>query len=505
MNQYDKEFAPESVDEQIEQLLLRNRVQADEATPQARLVRDLQDAYTEEEVLAHVWNSLVEHIENKNSIPQQNILDGQSESPQISNLANYRSTKPGKRAIISPLSLVAASLLAALVVGSLVWVVTFSRQPNSHVAWSGQQNTSPSGVYIATGNGVFRINRQTHKIIWHFKWPAPPFTNCLVDGQCPGVASLVLEKNMLYAALMDGNLYAIDANSGMLRWSQVLKTSPTLTTVVDGKLYLVVSASVSVYSSYVVYTFDPVTGKEYQHYQILRSAIGGESFSIAEQKIYVSSGNGLYAFNLANGTQVWHKQIDQKQAFSGLLVINGVLHISSTPALDNNVQAGASAGYVYAFNAQTGTQIWRSTTEGNALLTTVAENVVYLRTDQFMLDAYDAQTGKELWHRSVGTYATHMVVNAGVVYVVGTVKANSPYRGVIALNAADGSIKWQAPYADTSNSVGPSSGPVLINATLYVGDLTLHVLNAKDGSAMWSLGGTGSEIAPFIDALVVAP
>src|SRR5579884_3256996 len=125
MNQFDKEFAPESVDEQIEQLLLQDRVQEDKATSQARMVHDLQDVYAEEEVLAHVWNSLVEHMENKNNIHRQDVQDEQAEQPQTAPLEWDHSIKPIRSARYSRFSLVAAVLLAALVVGSMVGVLTF--------------------------------------------------------------------------------------------------------------------------------------------------------------------------------------------------------------------------------------------------------------------------------------------------------------------------------------------------------------------------------------------
>lgn len=516
MNQYDKEFAPESVDEQIEQLLLQDRVQVDKATPQVRIVRDLQDAYAEEEVLAHVWNNLVEQIENKSNMHQQDVQDEQAEPQQIAHLERNHSIKPIRKIRYSRFSLVAAVLLAALVVGSMVWVLTFLRHQNTNVVSPQPQNTSPSGIYIGAGNGVFRIDRQTHKVIWRYKFPAPPLSSCGADGNCAMFGNLVLANNMLYVPLIDtSTLYALDANTGAVRWSYKFGINLTLgqTTVVDGKLYSIVFSTGSDHEDYYAYALNPVNGVEYKHYHLVSNSIGYVGFSIEALRLYVristeaqtlyaSSDNNLYAFNLADGKQIWHQQIDQKLGFAGLQVVNGVLYTSST-----SIDSSASwPGYVYAFNAKNGTQIWQSPTVGDASFVTVAENVIYLSNNQYELGAYNAQTGKELWHRSVGFYANNIVVNAGVVYIAGSYGENVPYQGVIALNARDGSIRWKTPdNANSPNASNPASGPVLVNGTLYVGDLKLFALNMKDGSIQWSFTASGLDVPPIIVTIVATP
>jgi outer membrane protein assembly factor BamB len=503
MNQYDKEFAPESVDEQVEQLLLQDRVQVDKATPQARMVRDLQDVYAEEEALAHVWNSLVEYMENKNDMFQQDIQDEQAEQPETAPLEGYPSIKPIRPARYSRFSLVAAVLLASLVVGSMVWVLTFLHHQNSQVAGPQLQSPSPSGVYIGAGNGIFRIDRQTHKVIWSHKFPAPPASSCGADGNCAMFGDLVLANNMLYVPLIDTNtLYALDANNGALRWSHNFQLNLRQTTVVDGKLYSIVF-SASTPDDYYVYALNPVNGVEYNHYHLFSNNSGSLGFSIVAQTLYASSDNNLYAFNLADGKQIWHQQIDQKLGvFADLQVVNGVLYTSST-FMDSSASL---PGYVYAFNAKTGTQMWRSPTVGDAYFVTVAENVIYLSTGRYELDAYNAQTGKELWQRSVGFYVNNIVVNAGVVYLGGSYGENIPYPGVVALNAKDGSIKWRtSDDAKSPNFSKPASGPVLVDGTLYVGDLKLLALNTKDGSAQWSLAVSGLDVPPIIITIVVAP
>jgi outer membrane protein assembly factor BamB len=321
--------------------------------------------------------------------------------------------------------------------------------------------------------------------------------------------NFVLANNMLYVPLLDtSTLYAFDANSGAVRWSHNFSMTLRQTTVVDGKLYSIVFSGGSDHEDYYAYALNPVNGVEYKHYHLVSNSNGYIGFSIVEQTLYANSDNNLYAFNLADGKQIWHQQIDQKLGFSGLQVVNGVLYTSSTP-----IASSASwPGYVYAFNAKTGTQIWRSPTVGDAMFVTVAENVVYLNANigegPYTIDAYNAQNGKALWHRSVGFYvsANNIVVNAGVVYLAGSYGENTPYRGVIALNAKDGSIKWQTPdNANRPNASNAASGPVFVDGTLYVGDLKLLALNAKDGSAQWSFAASGLDVPPIIIAIVAAP
>lgn len=514
MKQYDKDFVPESVDEQIEQLLSRSGVQLDKATPQERMVHDLQDVYTEEEVLAHVWNSLVEHMENKNNMQQQDLQNEQSEQQRSGNVERSHSLKPLKQTRYPHLNLVAAVLLAALVVGSMVWVLTFLRHQDTQVATSPQpQNVSPSGIYIGAGNGVFRIDRQTHKVIWRYKFPAPPLNACGVTGNCALFAgNLVLANNMLYVPLRGGMLYALDANNGAVRWSHNFKMFLSRIAMVNGQLCAISNEGTDSPDFYV-HMFNPANGAVDKQYHFSRSSggsIGSTNYAVAGQTLYTDAGNGLYAFNLANGKRLWQQQIDQKHLFSGLQVVSGVVYASSL------VNANAPSGYVYAFNASTGEQVWQTATVGNVFLATVAENVVYLSaedpnltTNPYTLYAYSAQNGKQLWqHHSLGISASanNTVVNAGVVYIAGSYGENTGYQGLIALNAKDGSIKWQTPNnAKSPNASEPASGPVLVDGTLYVGDTSLHVLNAKDGSALWNVAIGGLDVSPVIVTIVVAP
>jgi outer membrane protein assembly factor BamB len=493
MNENDIKFTPESVDEQVEQLLSQTGVHSNVAAPQARMVRDLQDAYDDEEILAHVWSDLVEHIESKSS--QRDILERQAE-PQIVHFEETRPAKPFQRTWLAHMSLIAAVLVTALVVGSMLGILTLTRQRGGVAALPPQQNASPSGIYIGVGNGVFRIDRQTHKVLWKFKLPAPPLSSCGVKGNCTLFAGdLLLAKNMLYVPLQDGTVDALDANTGAKRWSHKFGMFLSQITMIDGKLWTI-STKGSDYADFYVTAFNPVNGVEEKHYHVSLHA-SGPRFSVVGQTLYAYAENKLYAFNLADGTQIWHQQIDQKLMFSGLQVVNGVLYTVSTPNAD------ASSGYVYAFNARTGAQIWRFPTVGNVLLT-VSENIVYLSANQYMLYAYSSQTGKELWHRSLGAYAseTNTVVHAGILYIAGSYGENTPYRGVLALSAKDGSLKWKTP---ENADINPASGPVLTDGVLYVGDLALHAFNAQNGSALWSLPISGLDVPPVIETIVVAP
>jgi outer membrane protein assembly factor BamB len=514
MNQYDNDFAPESVDEQVEQLLSEDRRQADKVIPQARMVHDLQNIYKEEEVLAHVWNGLVEHMENKNARMLQAVQNEQPGQTQIANFERRHSIKPVNQSRYSRLSLVAAVLMAALVVGSMVWVLTFLQHQDTHVATPQSPNASPSGIYIGAGNGVFRIDRQTHKVVWRYKFPVPSLETCGVAGNCALFAgNLLLAKNMLYVPLQGGILYALDANNGKLRWSHNFNMFLSGITLVDGQL-CAVSSEGSDLPDFDVHMFNPANGGEYKHYHFSRNT-GGSFFSVsiervvAGQILYANSDNRLYAFNLANGKQIWQQQIDQRLAFSGLQVVNGVLYASSFP------NTGTSSSYVYAFNASTGAPLWQSVTVNNAFLATVSDNVVYVSaedpnstTTSYMLSAYNAQTGKKLWHSSVGisASASNTVVDAGIMYMAGGYGENNAYQGVIALNTRDGSVKWQTPdNAKSSNSSNPASGPVLVDGTIYVGDTSLHALNARDGSSLWNLTISGLDVTPVIVTIVVAP
>ncbi len=99
---------------------------------------------------------------------------------------------------------------------------------------------------------------------------------------------------------------------------------------------------------------------------------------------------------------------------------NGIVYISS----NGNTHVIKQNGYFYAFNAKTGTMVWKpvligSNDAGNA--PTVANGVVYMGAPDTYLYAYDASTGKLIWKKPtggrIGSSPTLVDGVDGVIYI----------------------------------------------------------------------------------------
>jgi eukaryotic-like serine/threonine-protein kinase len=220
-------------------------------------------------------------------------------------------------------------------------------------------------------------------------------------------------NDMVYFGSSDGNVYALDANSGALKWKfqtgDVVHSSPALA---DGILYL---------GSWDTY---------------------------------------LYALDAVSGKEKWRFKTGDDPEF------HNHVGIQSSPAVvDGVVYFGSRDSYAYAVDAATGKQLWRFSTDGSWVNNSpvVHEGKVYFGTSiPGILHAVDAKTGTSLFHMPSGTPVFASLAIAGGTLYVGTfggkltaidLTTQSPAwifetdgakQNATALTNADGSIKFDA-------------------------------------------------------------
>ena len=110
-----------------------------------------------------------------------------------------------------------------------------------------------------------------------------------------------------------------------------------------------------------------------------------------------------------------------------------------SPAVSGDaVYVGGYDHNVYAFNTQTGAQIWNYTTDGIVVSRpAIADGLVYVGSEDNNMYALNAQTGSLVWKFTTGYYVdSDPAVQNGVVYV------GSEDRNVYALNAQTGEKIW---------------------------------------------------------------
>lgn len=409
------------------------------------------------------------------------------------------------------LGMVAAVLFAVILVGSVLWTLTLARlhstgpaAPSAPVKKAQEQNvqnvpSSPPGVYVGTGDGVYRVDVKTGKAIWRYVIKADPnappaFTNAAVS------APPVVSGNTVYAASQNGKLYAINAKSGSLRWSHDFQMEINEPFMADGLLYIAAN-----FDDSYIYALNPADGSVHARYHIV-SPNPLESFAtatVANDVLYTTTMNTIQALRLSDGKQIWHAAIDATQNFGTPQLVDGVLYVASSHVSEKTANEPQDS-YVYTFNAQTGAKIWQSIDITGFVLSTpsIADGVVYCGSQNGFAYAFNAHSGKLLWQRNPGgpTYPAPEEENGVVFAGYATASGGGVTSGGIVAWNADGTLRWRKLIPGYMGD-----DPLVVhNGVVYANPMSdrLYALNAQDGSTLWTFQTPGFSFQPMIVTVI---
>jgi outer membrane protein assembly factor BamB len=271
-----------------------------------------------------------------------------------------------------------------------------------------------SGIYA--GNGP----RQFHRVKWKFA------TGNRV------VSSAVFHDGTIFFGSDDGNLYALNADTGRQKWKFITEGPVSSTPAVAGGLVYVLSYDDRLYA------VDESSGK-----------LRWKFTTRGERRFEAKGLNGMQPF-----TQTFADPFD--------------VYLSSPVVGEGAVYFGSGDGNVYALNASTGELRWRYQT-GDVVHASpaLANGIVYFGSWDSLFYAVDAETGKEKWrfqggqdpliHNQVG-FQSSPVVAGGVVYT-GCRDSN-----VYALDAVTGKERWRV---NNEGSWVNSAPSVIAGKVLY--------------------------------------
>ncbi len=249
----------------------------------------------------------------------------------------------------------------------------------------------------------------TPTITWKFQ----------TEGEVWGAPSV--DGGVVYVGSDDGRLYAVETETGAEIWhfqtGDKVRSRPALTETLvyvacdDGYLYAVNRADGTeawrgdIGTEFVAMEIDLKVHKRTQwDYQ-------QSSPTVADGVVYVGGNNKyLFAFDAATGTELWR-----------FLVEDTIGRVWSSPAVaDGMVYIGGEWGAFHAINAQTGEEIWNADLRLTVRPSpTVADGMVFIGSRNPALKAFDAKTGAEIWSFSYGVSwvkSTAVVVD-GVLYI----------------------------------------------------------------------------------------
>jgi outer membrane protein assembly factor BamB len=318
-------------------------------------------------------------------------------------------------------------------------------------------NSQHTGVYEAAG--VTKFN----KVKWKFH------TGGMVIGSPAAV------QGVIYVGSTDGNLYAIDSESGQQKWKFQAKSrvpsSPAVSngvvyfTAYDGNLYAVDASTGGLKWKFQTGGERRFAGKHLHGVQPVAETMPDpfdcylSSPVVWNGAVFFGSGDGnVYSLNAASGAVNWKFKTGD------------VVHAS--PALaDGTIFIGSWDSYFYAIDASTGQEKWRFKTGedpdihnqvGIQSSAAVVEGTVYFGCRDSHLYALDESTGQKKWaFPAKGSWVVASpAVRDGKVYF-----ATSDSSLVYALDAKSGEVLHSAGL----NHWYLYSSPAIAGSMLYVG------------------------------------
>jgi outer membrane protein assembly factor BamB len=272
----------------------------------------------------------------------------------------------------------------------------------------------------------------------------------------------------VYFGSEDGNVYCLDALTGVKLWNystgHLVCSSPA---VYENMVYVGTNDAPGSNGS-KLYCLDASTGEHIWEY-----ATGDEneygmysSPAVADGRVYIGSGDHkVYCFDAMTGTKLWD--------FS----TNG--EVVSSPALMNGkVYVGSLDSNLYCLNASTGAQLWFYPAQGQIRSSpAVANGKVYFGASKMY--CLDAETGAHIWDQQHDFLYSSPAVYNGKVYICDTM------QDVYCFNATYGWVLWQ--YETEPGYAYMFSSPAVADGKIYVGagDGEVYCLNANTSEKIW--------------------
>jgi outer membrane protein assembly factor BamB len=291
-------------------------------------------------------------------------------------------------------------------------------------------------LYLPTFDGrLYAIDPQTGKPSWRFDsnrcaWASPAV-----------VAGVVYEtflnraRNCNVAANpRDGEVVALDARSGDLRWRTRLESTESSPLVADGAVY------VGDWSGRV-YALDARTGRI--RWRLRTDAAVKGSVAMAKGRIFVGSYDGhVYSADARTGRLHWRS--------SGLARLGGLGRFYSTPAVAyGRVYIGSTDGRVYSFGAATGELRWAHATGGYVYSSpAVWRRLVLIGSYDGWFYALDAATGDVRWR-----FHANGPISGSPSVIAGNVYFSTLRQRTYAVDARTGRLVWSFPDGKYSPAV----------------------------------------------------
>lgn len=472
MNQ-DESFTPDTVDELIDRLAA---TPLQESMPsEEQVIQRLHTLYqADQQSTERVWGRLALHLAEHDANAQ--IASRQSLSinePRKERKHPMQSALHSTRRTVSPrLSQIAAVIFAVLLVGSLLLVLHMAQSArlgtrSNQMTQTGSAPDSIPGLYISRSDGVYRLDAQTRKVIWHTRIPAQG-------------TPTVVGKSVYITA--NGRETALNRENGAILWSRKEPLGMDFLYADGGFLYFTTNEdfiyAVNPANGAIVATYKPLPGQEFWGGPVVAGGI----------LYYVSANSTLYALQLPKETLLWQQPLSKYRlnfpGFHAIVIQNGGVYVPVAP------MNSSQKGHIDAFAAQNGKPLWQSKAiimAGATSALTVTDTMVYAANwvdypDDDVL-ALNIHTGALVWQEPFAGAMSVQQVDSGILYLA--YDSSSNLGQIAALNATTGKMIWET----TGNgfSMDGLLDGVVYGESLDSQNMTIYALNASTGAQLWSM------------------
>ncbi len=201
--------------------------------------------------------------------------------------------------------------------------------------------------------------------------------------------------------------------------------------------------------------------------------------------------NGIHAFDLASGNELWHRDMPEGQIIGRM-------------ALAGSIVFAAAGRTVKALDTANGDILWETKLDGTVIAgITSCSDCIYIPSGENGLVCLDAATGKERWHYSMERPIIMEVATDGKHVCFGAMDGC-----IHCLDAATGKTLWKRQHAplEMKYTTAPFWPPVIAGNRLVFGknpadkeEKNLVALNLANGDLVWSRTITAGRFRTTLD------
>ena len=301
------------------------------------------------------------------------------------------------------------------------------------------------------------------------------------------MASPVIYEGKIFVASIDENLkgeahlYAMDGSNGQLLWKYPLRNSVKNTIVADKGLVMAQDVEGNLYA------IEAESGKLSWEKRLPVHALPAliEGLVVSDGIVYAGTGKGLCAIRVADGTVLWQNQEwNQGEGTTSTFSIS-----------QNRLIASSQWNALFGNDLKTGRLMWKADANGlrfRAGAVAVHGNLLYLISDNALF-ILEADSGKVVVRKplpmSVDVTSTPLLTDREIIF-------GSAKEGLVALDRETLEVKWTfkskesliytAPYTRQPAATIDTS-PVCVGDLVFVGasDGTLYGIHRGDGRMVW--------------------